>query len=43
MVDRREGITAQAEAQFLCKGWQVSISYHLHMPLTLPGIKTSQQ
>lgn len=43
MVDRQECIAAQTEAQFLCKCWQVSISYHLHMPLTLPAIKTSQQ
>lgn len=31
------------KAQILCECWQVSISYHLHMPLTSPAIKTSPQ
>lgn len=43
VVDRQECVAAHAGAQFLCECWQVSISYHLHMPLTLPAIKTSQQ
>lgn len=42
VVDRQECTAARAEAQFLHECWQVSISNHLHMPLTLPAIKTSQ-
>lgn len=31
------------EVQFLSSQWQVLISDHLHIPLILPAIKTSQQ
>lgn len=43
VVDGRECIPVQAEVQFLCLHWQVLISNYLHLPLTFPGIKTSQQ
>ncbi len=43
VVDGQECVAARVKAHFPCECWQVSISYHLHMPLTLPAIKTSQQ